>query len=78
LGSDPFLEFDENPFDLVALRLNGMMIARHRITGKTISVNNSTIEKEILSSIDSTRPDSVLGFSLAAGLTSVGHQLQRT
>jgi pyroglutamyl-peptidase len=67
LGFDPFLEFDENPSDLVARRLNGKTVSGHRITGKTLPVNYSSIEREIVSAIDSTKPDLVLGFGLAAG-----------
>jgi pyroglutamyl-peptidase len=67
LGFDPFLGFDENPSDLVARRLDGETIAGHRITGKTLSVSYSKIERQILSAIDSAKPDLVIGFGLAAG-----------
>lgn len=65
-GFEPFLEFNENPSDLVVKLLHGRTIAGHIVVGRTLPVD-FTIEGEILSGIEATRPALVLGFGLAAG-----------
>jgi len=70
-GFDPFLEFDENPTDLVARDLDGKTIGGQRVTAKTLPVSYSRIEREIVSAINSTRPNLVLGFGLAAGRETI-------
>ncbi|MGD1055485.1 MAG: pyrrolidone-carboxylate peptidase, partial [Nitrososphaerales archaeon] len=38
-GFGPFLEFDENPSDLVVKRLHGRTIAGHTVVGRTLPVD---------------------------------------
>ncbi len=71
LGFDPFLEFDENPSDLIVKRLHGRTIAGHTAVGRTLSVDYATVERQILSEIEAAKPDLVLGFGLAAGRDKV-------
>jgi pyroglutamyl-peptidase len=69
-GFGPFLEFDENPSDLVVKRLHGRTIAGHAVVGRTLPVDY-TIEGQILSEIEAARPVLVVGFGLAAGRNKV-------
>lgn len=67
MGFEPFLEFDENPTDLVVRRLHGRNLGGHSLVGVTLPVDYSAIEQEILAGIGAARPALVLGFGLAAG-----------
>jgi pyroglutamyl-peptidase len=66
-GFEPFLEFDENPSDLVVKRLDGTIIAGEGVRGRRFSVDYGAIEGQIVSEIQCTSPTLVVGFGLAAG-----------
>ena len=66
-GFEPFLDYDENPSDLVAKSLHGRTMAGHQVVGRTLPVEYSLLEGAILSGIGAARPDIVIGFGLAAG-----------
>lgn len=66
-GFEPFLEFDENPSDLVVRSLQGRTMAGHDVVGRTLPVDYSSIEGQILSGVEAVKPDLALGFGLAAG-----------
>jgi len=70
-GFDPFLEFDENPSDLVVRRLHGRTIGGHAVVGRTLPVDYSIIEGQVISEIEAARPALVIGFGLAAGRDKV-------
>ncbi len=70
-GFEPFLEFDENPSDLVVRSLQGRTMAGHNVVVRTLPVDYSTIEGQILSGIEAARPALVIGFGLAAGRDKV-------
>jgi pyroglutamyl-peptidase len=70
-GFDPFLEFDENPSDLVVKRLHGRTLAGQAVVGRTLPVDYSAIEGQILSAIEAARPALLVGFGLAAGREKV-------
>jgi pyroglutamyl-peptidase len=67
LGFEPFLEFDENPTDLVVRRLHGTTSAGHSLVGVTLPVDYSKIGGGVRAGIEKTSPTLVLGFGLAAG-----------
>lgn len=66
-GFEPFLEFDENPSDIVVRRLNGRTMAGHLVVGQTLPVDYSRIKSRILQSIKRANPSLVITFGLAAG-----------
>jgi len=66
-GFEGFLEYDENPTDVVVRRLHGRTRAGHHIVGQTLPVDYSRIRKKIVSSIEAARPSLVVTFGLAAG-----------
>jgi len=67
MGFEPFLEFDENPTDVVVRRLHGSTIAGHSLVGVTLPVDYSIVERKMLAVIEEARPTLVLGLGLAAG-----------
>lgn len=70
-GFSPFLEYDENPSDLLARGLNGKRINGAAVTGVTLPVEYSRVGDALMSAIDKAHPTVVLGFGLAAGRSKV-------
>jgi pyroglutamyl-peptidase len=70
-GFEPFLEFDENPTDLIVRGLDGKKIAGERVVSRTLPVDYAKIERRIFAGIEETKPKLVLGFGLAAGRDKV-------
>jgi len=66
-GFEPFLEYDENPSDIVVRRFDGRTIEGHEVVGQILPVDYSRIRSRILSSIKAARPSLVITFGLAAG-----------
>ncbi len=70
-GFEPFREFDENPSGLIAERLDGRNASGQEVVGRTLPVDYSAVEGEVLSAIRATMPSLILGFGLAAGRDKV-------
>ena len=66
-GFERFLEYDENPTEIVVRRLDGRTIAGHKVVTQTLPVDYSRIKPAILSSIKAASPSLVIVFGLAAG-----------
>ena len=66
-GFEPFLEFDENPSQLIVNRLEGTYVSGHDISGVVLPVDYSQIEERIVSAIRRVRPSLAVGFGLAPG-----------
>jgi pyroglutamyl-peptidase len=65
LGFEPFLDFDENPTELVVKDLDGKIIEGERVTGVVLPVDYDLVESKILGAIERTKPKLVIGFGLA-------------
>jgi pyroglutamyl-peptidase len=70
-GFEPFLEFDENPSQLIAQSLDGREIGGAKIVGVSLPVDYGRIEHAIKTSIEKTRPELVIGFGLAPRRDSI-------
>lgn len=70
-GFEPFLEFDENPSQLVALSLDGKEIEGTEVVGKSLPVDYDEIERTIKEGIERTNPELVIGFGLAPRRDSI-------
>ena len=66
-GFEPFLQFKENPSEKIVRSLNGTSVGGRKIIGRILPVDYGTIEKRILTEIDSSSPSVVIGTGLAAG-----------
>jgi pyroglutamyl-peptidase len=66
-GFEPFLEFDENPTQLVVRCLDSKTIKGERVTGVVLPVDYERAERSIMRAIDRVKPRLVIGFGLAAG-----------
>lgn len=66
-GFEPFQEYDENPSQLVAERLDKRSMLGERVVGHVLPVDHSRVKQEIRSAISEVRPKLVLGFGLAPG-----------
>ena len=66
-GFEPFLEFDENPAQLLAQRLDAKTFKGKRVTGVVLPVDCERAERGIARAIDSVKPELVICFGLAAG-----------
>jgi pyroglutamyl-peptidase len=64
-GFEPFLEFDENPTELVVRHLDGKTIGGERLTAKVLPVDYARVERTILDAIEQAKPKLVIGFGLA-------------
>ncbi len=71
LGFEHFLEYDENPTDLLVRQLHGKSVNGHPVVGVTLPVDYSEIEGKILAAIEAAKPALVVGFGLAAGRDKV-------
>ena len=66
-GFEPFLEFDENPTQLLVQRLDARTFGGERVTGVVLSVDYERAERSIMGAIDRVKPGLVICFGLAAG-----------
>jgi pyroglutamyl-peptidase len=66
-GFEPFLEFDENPSQIVAQSLDGRVLGGERVTGVVLPVDYSRVERDIVRAIERVGPDLAVGFGLAQG-----------
>jgi pyroglutamyl-peptidase len=66
-GFEPFLEFDENPTQLLAERLDARTFKGERVTGIVLPVHFKRTEGSIMRAIDSVKPRLAIAFGLAAG-----------
>jgi pyroglutamyl-peptidase len=66
-GFEPFLEFDENPAQLVVQHLRARKIKDHEITSVVLPVDYSRIEERIVAEVTRVKPQLVIGFGLAPG-----------
>ncbi len=70
-GFEPFLEFDENPTELLVKHLNARTFKGKRVTGVVLPVDYVRVERSITRAIDSVKPELAVGFGLAAGREKV-------
>ncbi|MGP8124658.1 MAG: pyrrolidone-carboxylate peptidase [Nitrososphaerales archaeon] len=70
-GFEPFLEFDENPTQLLVQRLDARTFKGVRVTGVVLPVDYERAERSITRAIDSVKPELAVGFGLAAGREKV-------
>ena len=66
-GFEPFLEFDENPTQLLVQRLDARTFKGERVTGVVLPVDYKRAERSITRSIDRVKPELAICFGLAAG-----------
>jgi len=66
-GFEPFLEFDENPTQLLVHRLDARTFKGERVAGVVLPVDYERAEKRIMKAIDSVKPELAIAFGLAAG-----------
>ena len=70
-GFEPFLEFDENPTQLLVQRLDARTFKGRRVTGVVLPVDYEGAGRSITRAIDRVKPELVIGFGLAAGREKV-------
>lgn len=70
-GFEPFLDFDENPSQLVAQSLDGREIEGTKVVGLCLPVDYGRIEEAIKAGIERVRPELVIGFGLAQRRDSI-------
>ena len=70
-GFEPFLDFDENPTQLLVQRLNARTFEGERVTGVVLPVEYEGAERSITRAIDRVKPGLAIGFGLAAGREKV-------
>jgi len=66
-GFEPFLEFDENPTQLLVQHLDARTFKGERVTGVVLPVDYEKAERSIMRAFDRVRPRLAIGFGLAAG-----------
>ena len=71
-GYSPFLEFDENPSQLVAEKLDGQKIRDNEIKSIILPVDYSKVENLILDAINKYDPALIIGLGLAPGRSKAG------
>ncbi len=64
-GFEPFLDFDENPTELLASGLDGKTIEGEAVTGVVLPVDYARVEKCIVEAVERVAPSLVIGFGLA-------------
>ncbi len=64
-GFEPFLEFKENPSEIVARSLRGRRICGHIVDSVILPVDYSKVEKPITKAIEKYNPTLALGIGLA-------------
>jgi pyroglutamyl-peptidase len=70
-GFEPFHEFDENPSELIARRLDGREIEGHRVVGRVLPVSYEQVGRAIIEAIEEAPPALALGFGLAPGRAKI-------
>jgi pyroglutamyl-peptidase len=70
-GFEPFLDFDENPAQLVVEALDGRTIGNEPVKGVVLPVDYDRIETRIMDVLTSTVPKLAIGFGLAQGREKV-------
>jgi pyroglutamyl-peptidase len=70
-GFEPFLDFDENPSDLVVKRLDGRTVEGEQVVGRTLPVDYAAIQGRVLSELEAAKPSLVVSFGLSAGRDKV-------
>ena len=66
-GFEPFLEFDENPAQLLVQRLDARTFKGERVTGVVLPVDYEKAGRGITRAIDSVKPELAIGFGLGPG-----------
>ncbi len=66
-GYEPFLEYKENPSQIIAESLDGHEILGHKVRGITLPVDYARLEDLLVASLSRERPRLALGLGLAAG-----------
>jgi pyroglutamyl-peptidase len=66
-GFEPFLEFDENPTQLLVERLDARTFKGERVTGVVLPVHFERAERSIMRAIDRVKPELAIAFGLATG-----------
>jgi pyroglutamyl-peptidase len=70
-GFEPFLEFKENPAQLVVKSLDGKSIGEKRVKGVILPVVYGELEERIVSELRVQRPKLALGIGVAPGRNRV-------
>jgi pyroglutamyl-peptidase len=70
-GFEPFLEFDENPTQLLVRHLQGMNIEGERVTGVVLPVDHQDVVPRLTTVLRKSKPGLALGFGLASGREKV-------
>lgn len=70
-GYSPFLEFDENPSQIVAEKLDGQKIRDNEIKSIILPVDYSKVENLILDAINKYDPALIIGLGLAPGRSKI-------
>jgi pyroglutamyl-peptidase len=70
-GFEPFLEYKENPSQIIVRSLDGRRISDHDVKGIVLPVDYGRIENLIVSSLDRERPVLALGLGLAPKRNSI-------
>ena len=70
-GYQPFLEYKENPSQIIAQSLNGREIAGHVVKGITLPVDYSQLESQIVGALNRERPSVAIGLGLAPGRSTI-------
>lgn len=66
-GFSPFLNFEVNPSQMVAQKLDGQIVDGISFTGKILPVSYSDVESVLMNYLDEVKPDLVIGTGLAPG-----------
>jgi len=66
-GFEPFLEYKENPSQLIVESLNGTVIGGASVRGITLPVIFSKVEEAIISALQNERPQLAIGIGVAGG-----------
>ncbi|MFD1512225.1 peptidase [Halomarina rubra] len=70
-GYEPFGEFDENPSEQLARRLDGTAVADHEVVGSVLPVEFDGVGERLAERIDRHDPAAVVCTGLAAGATAI-------
>lgn len=64
-GFEPYLEYKENPSQIIVKSLHGCEIGGNQVKGEILPVEYSRLEELVLDSLSRERPDLALGIGLA-------------
>ena len=70
-GFEPFLEFKENPSQLIIKSLDGTTIGNNRVKGVLLPVEYSEVEERIMAELAVEKPRLALGIGVAPGRNRV-------